>query len=191
RDRVGPDFWSLYQDLAKGLDQSLPPWLPLPRFIRRDIAKARLHRKLGELIHERRRLVDSGGQRPTDMLQVLVEARLSDGTLLPVEGVIDYVLALVFAGFEPTTGHASWAIIHVLQHAAVRAELIRVVDEQLAGRPIDRARLNALEPLRHAIRETERLMPVADRHVRSLDVDLEIGGYRIPRSWIAMSAVAV
>lgn len=120
------------------------------------------------------------------MLQTLVEARLEDGSLLSIERVTQYVLALVFAGFETTTGQVSWALIHLLQNPEacvyVREAVDAVLDE---GRPLDGLALRELEPLRNAIRETERLMPVADRHVRGLSEDLEIGGYCVPKDWIA------
>lgn len=189
--RMDAEFWALYGDLAAGLDQALPPWLPLPRFIRRDIARARLHRKLGALIEERRELSRQGRQ-PDDLLQALVDARLEDGSVLPVERVVDYVLALVFAGFETTTGHAAWGVILLLQHRAHLERIRGQVDVALEGvERVDRKVLATLAPVRDALRETERIMPVADRHVRQADAPVEIGGYTIPAGWLLMSGVAL
>ena len=65
----------LFHDLVAGMDAVLPPSLPLPRFLRRDRARRRMHAMLRRVIAERR---GASGQ-PQDFLQTLVEARDAEG----------------------------------------------------------------------------------------------------------------
>lgn len=186
RDRMGDRFWLLYDDLAKGIDPILPSWLPLPKFNRRDRAKAELRPMIGELVRERR----SGAVRHEDVLQVLCTTELADGSLLPEEKVISYVLAMVFAGFETTSAHAAWALIHLLQHPGW-IDRLRAESAGVDTTAIGPAVLSKLPLLRACVKETERLQPVADRHVRTVDEDLDVGGYRIPKGWVAMSGLNI
>jgi sterol 14-demethylase len=52
--QLGRQFWDLYVDLAKGLDPLVPSNLPLPKFIRRDRARAKMNAILKPIIAERR-----------------------------------------------------------------------------------------------------------------------------------------
>lgn len=185
RDRMGRRFWELYADLAKGLDPILPPWLPIPKFIRRDRAKAELRPMIGAVVRERR----SGAVRHEDVLQVLCETTLADGTLLSEEKVVSYVLALVFAGFETTTGHASWGLIQLLQHPEVVARVEAELVAAGMGGALSPATFTRMPLLKACLKESERLRPVADRHMRRLDAELDVGGYRIPAGWLAISGL--
>lgn len=187
RDRMSERFWVLYRDLARGLDPVLPPWLPIPKFIRRDRARAGLRAMLGEIIEERRR----GGEHQ-DMLQEIALAELADGTRLSAERAVDYVMALVFAGLETTTAHAAWALIHLLQNPGYRAEVEAELDEVFAGDgEVDAAALRKLERLRLGLQETERLRPVADRNVRYVASEIEAGPYRVPQGWMMMASASI
>jgi sterol 14alpha-demethylase len=186
RDRMGDRFWLLYDDLAKGMDPVLPSWLPLPKFNRRDRAKAELRPMLMEVVRERR----TGSVQHDDVLQVLCTTELADGTLLPEEKVVSYVLAMVFAGFETTSAHSAWALIHLLQNP----EWIERLRDEAAGvdtKKIGPGTLARLPLLRACVKETERLQPVADRHVRAVTEDLEVAGFRLPKGWVAMSGLNI
>ncbi len=185
RDRMGEAFWVLYEDLAKGLDPVMPTWLPLPKFIRRDRAKAKLRPMIGQVVRERR----SGEVRHEDVLQVLCETELADGSLLPEDKVISYVLAMVFAGFETTTGHGSWGLIQLLQSPEALAEVEKELGPVLAE-PLTPASVARLSLLKGCLKETERLKPAADRHMRKVAEEMEVGGHRIPEGWLVMSGVA-
>ncbi len=190
RDEMSDDFWALYRDLAGGLDPILPPWLPLPRFIRRDRAKRRIRPMIQRVVEARR----SGRVHHDDMLQQLAEAELADGTRLPVERVVSYVLALVFAGFETTTGHICWALVHLTQHPDELERVRAQIDETLAThgqRPLDPDALKSMTWVYHAARETERILPVADRMVRNVAEEMTVGGYTIPKGWVAMASGSV
>ncbi len=94
------------------------------------------------------------------------------------------MLGLMFAGHETTAGQAAWNVILMLQHpdflALVQDEIDRLT---LAGQMVDGRALHALTHLGYAVTETERLRPSADMLLRDVDVEMEIGGYRIPAGW--------
>src|SRR6185436_19431609 len=77
--RLGPQFHELFRFLMEGIDFVLPPNLPLPRFRRRDRAKAGLLDMIGGAVAERR----AGGEERDDFLQAMVEARDPSGRPFP------------------------------------------------------------------------------------------------------------
>src|SRR5690606_1436145 len=110
---VGREFWDLYADLGRALDPILPPNLPLPKFWRRDKARARMNELIQPILAERRANPDLYD----DFLQDFVNARYAD-TDEPVEDevLLNLMLALMFAGHETTAGQAAWNVILLLQH---------------------------------------------------------------------------
>jgi len=178
---AGREFWDLYADLGRGLDALLPPNLPLPKFWRRDRAKARMAAILEPILDERR----THPEQYDDFLQDFVNARYADNDEPMSDDVLlNLMLALMFAGHETTAGQAAWNVILLLKHpeylALVREEIDRVVSP---GEPIDGKTLHALTHLNYAVTETERLYPSADILLRDVDEEIEVGGYRIPAGW--------
>ena len=188
RDEMNDEFWNLYAELSAGIDPVLPPHLPLPKFIKRDRARAKLGGIIQRVIDERR----ANPQTHADFLQDFVEAKFKDGRPLPDELIISIVLGLVFAGHETTAGQGSWALILLLQHPKylemVRAEL----DEHFPpGTPFDHRVMRNLRHLDWALQETERLRPSADVIFRYNLEAYELGGYRVPKDWLTMLAPRV
>lgn len=181
QEEAGREFWDLYDDLAKGIDPVLPPNLPLPKFWRRDRARAKMAAILGPILDERR----ANPEAYNDFLQDFVNAHYADtGASIEDEVLLNLMLGLMFAGHETTSGQAAWNIILLLQHpdylAKVREEVERVAP---AGTPIDGKALHAMTYLGYAVTEVERLRPSADILLRDVDEEIEIGGYRIPAGW--------
>lgn len=183
RHRMGDEFWRLYRDLAAGLDPLLPPNLPLPRFIRRDRAKRRMHAMLRPIIRERRQA--SG--KHDDFLQEFVEAEYQDGRPVTDEFITNLILALIFAGHETTAGQASWAFIQLLRHPDYLGLVLDELSETLpAGTQLDLRTISQFDYLKWAIRETERMHPSADMLLRYNAKPFDLGGYHIPEGWFSM-----
>lgn len=188
RDEMNDEFWNLYAELAAGIDPILPPNLPLPKFRKRDRARAKLAAIIQRVIDERR----AYPQAHHDFLQDFVDAKFKDGRPLPDELIISIILGLVFAGHETTAGQGSWALILLLQNPKylemVRAEL----DEHFPlGTPFDHQVLRNLRHLEWALKETERLRPSADIIFRYNLEAYELGGYHVPEDWLTMLAPRV
>ena len=158
-----------------------PPNWPLPKFRRRDRARAQMSEILMPILEERR----ANPEAYNDFLQDFVNSRYSDsGEPIEDEVLLNLMLGLMFAGHETTAGQAAWNVILMLQHpdflALVQDEIDRLT---LAGQMVDGRALHALTHLGYAVTETERLRPSADMLLRDVDVEMEIGGYRIPAGW--------
>ncbi len=183
--QLGREFWDLYSDLSKGLDPLLPPNLPLPKFIRRDRAKARLQAIIEPVIAERRQ----HPERYDDFLQDLVNKRYPDGRLAEQELIVNLLVGLMFAGHETTAGQAAWTIILLLQNP----DYLRLVQEEIKqvapyGVHIDPRRFLQLEHIGWAVREVERMRPSVDLLMRTVEEDIEVGDYVIPKGWLVQVA---
>jgi sterol 14-demethylase len=188
RDRIGREFWDLYLVLGQSMDTFLPPNLPLPKFIRRDQAKARLRAMLRPILAERRAHPDGHD----DMLQDFVNARYQDGTLVDDETIMGLILALMFAGHETTSGQTAWTVIELLRHPEYLAGLRAELDGKLPpGTPIDSQRLGSLHSVNWAVHETTRTHPSADMLIRLAEEEIDLGEYRIPRGWVVLITAAV
>ena len=178
---AGPEFWDLYADLGKALDPVLPPNLPLPKFWRRDKARARMAEIIKPILEERRANPDAYD----DFLQDFVQSRYAD-TDDPIEDEVlrNLRLGLMFAGHETTAGQAAWNIILLLQHPDFLSLVREEIDRHAPyGQPVTGRTLHALTHMGYAVTETERLRPSADLLLRDVDEDIEVGGYRIPAGW--------
>lgn len=177
---AGPAFWANYDVLGKALDPLLPPHWPLPKFIRRDRAKAKMAAILRPILAERR----VHPERFDDLLQDIMDTPKADGCKASDEELVGIVIALMFAGHETTAGQAAWTIIQLLQHPDYRIQLQSQLDERFPpGTRIDAKSMAALPMLRWAIDETTRMHPSADIMIRVTDAPLEVGAYTIPAGW--------
>jgi sterol 14-demethylase len=188
QSKVGREFWELYADLGKTLSLVTPPNWPLPNNIRRERAKKRMIEILRPVVAERRRNPDLYD----DFLQDFVTAKGRSGAPADDETVIALLRALMFASHETTAGQAAWTVIELLRHPAY---LSKVQDEIAAytplGMPLEAKSLRSLQHVYWAVREIERLHPSADILMRTADVDVEVGDYRVPAGWNLMVSPAV
>ena len=112
QEQAGREFWDLYLEVGKSIDPILPPNLPLPKFRRRDKAKAEMHKILQPILDERRQHPD----RYDDFLQDFVNAGYPDGRDIEDEVLLGLMMGLMFAGHETTAGQAAWTVIQLLQN---------------------------------------------------------------------------
>ena len=188
RGGLGGEFFTDFRHFSGGMEPVLPLWLPLPKLRRSQKAKKKLHRVLGELIDTRRR------QPPAepDFLQTLVEARFSDGRPVDDELVINLILLLVWAGHETTAGHISWALIDLLQHPGYLQTVLDDQDEHIGDRQdLTMADVRQLSRIDWAVKETERLHPVAYILMRTAAEELEIRGFRVPQGSRVFAAPSI
>ncbi len=112
---IGREFWDLYADLSASLDPLLPPDWPLPKFRKRDRAKARMIEILQPIIAKRR----ANPEQYDDFLQDIIMKDDKYGNKLDEELVLNMLVGFMFAGHETTAGQAAWTIILLLQHPDV------------------------------------------------------------------------
>lgn len=183
RERMQADFWKLYLILGQSLDPALPPYLPLPKFIRRDRAKKQLREMIWPLIAERR----ANPEKYDDFLLDFATARYKDGSPVEDETIVALIMGLMFAGHETTSGQATWTIIQLLQHPDYLQLLQQEISDHLPPNQAINARtLSTLKHVFWAVQETTRMHPSADTMIRRVEEEIEIGEYRIPKNWNLM-----
>lgn len=180
---LGQGFWDEYQAISASLDPVLPPTLPLPKFWRRDKAKAKISAVILSLIERRRANPD----QYDDLISTLLTTPMKDGTIMADETIVTMFMGLIFAGHETTAGQAAWLVALVLRHPEYRTLVQNEIRDHVAyGAPIDAATLSKLDHIYWAIDETTRLRPSADTQLRTVEAPLNIGGYDIPKGWRVM-----
>jgi cytochrome P450 len=171
-EHVGNSFWSL----------GLTDRLPTPGFRRFQAARAVLRGAVDHVIAERRR-------HPTedrDLLSMLLSARDEEtGEGMTDEQLRVEVTTFLLAGQETTSLALTWTWYLLSQHADARRRLEEELDTVLGGRPPAYADLAYLPYTRTIIDESMRLYPPAWGFSRQALADDELGGYRLPRGWLA------
>ncbi len=180
--QMGDEFWALYDDISGAIDLVLPQTLPLPKFKRRDKARAKAKEMLKPVIAERR----ANPEKYDDFMQEFIQTPLADGTYLDDDTLLNFIITFMFASHDTTSGHAAWNIIQLLQNP----EYLKEVEKELAekfpqGTQLELTNIAMLEHVYWAIEETARMVPTADVLMRFVEEDWEVGGYTIPKGWLA------
>ena len=181
----GNEFWPLYEDISKSLDPLIPSHWPIPKFRRRDAARAKLEGILRPILADRRQ----HPEQYNDFLQELINTPDTTGQPLDDEHLMPLLLGLLFAGHETTAGQAAWTIVELLHHPEYAALVRQEVDEHLpVGAELDMARLAKLNHIEWAVREVERVRPSADMLIRYVRETIEVGDYTIPAGWLVQTS---
>jgi cytochrome P450 len=170
-EHIGESFWSL------GFDT-----LPTPKYRRFKAARAILRGAVDHVIAERRRTGADGD----DLLSMLMAARDEEtGEAMTDEQLRVEVTTFLLAGQETTSLALTWTWYLLSQHPQVRQRLEDEIDAVLGGRPPDYMDLANLPYLRMVVDESMRLYPPAWGFSRQAMSDDQLGGFRLPRGWLA------
>ena len=132
-----------------------------------------------------------GGQ---DMFSQFATATREDGSMLPVDEVVDHMIYLMMAAHDTITSSATSLVWLLAKHPEwqdrLRAEALAVTGG--AGRPVAYEDLGRLELTEMAFKEALRLIPPVPSTPRRALRDFEFAGYRIPAgTQVGISAAAV
>jgi cytochrome P450 len=139
------------------------------------------------LIAERRAMHERG-EKPGDLLDMLLEARDAD-TLKAMsdEQLRDEVITIIGAGHETTANTLSFAFYVLSQHPEVLNKLRQELDTVLAGRTPTLADLQHLPYSKQVLEETLRLYPAApSTSPRIATQDVVLNGYAIPKGGLLL-----
>jgi sterol 14-demethylase len=189
-EKLGHEFFDLFRDFSGGMEFVLPLWLPTPKMIRSQRAKKKLHAILQQWIEKRRQ----SPLDPADFFQGMIETKYPDGRPIADETIRHLILLLVWAGHETTAGQVSWALADLLQNqnyqTVIRDELTTVMGNA-DGSDMGWEQAVAMAKMDLALRETERLHPVAFILSRKANVDIERDGYTIHKGDFVLLAPSV
>jgi cytochrome P450 len=169
---VGESFWSLgFAD----------KW-PTPKNRRFQAARAVLRGAVDHVITERRRNPSDSA----DLLTMLMSARDEEtGEAMSDEQLRVEVTTFLLAGQETTSLALTWTWYLLSQNPRARQRLEDELDTVLDGRPPEYPDLANLPYLRMVIDESMRLYPPAWGFSRQALADDRLGGFRLPRGWLA------
>jgi cytochrome P450 len=169
---VGESFWSL----------GFTDRLPTPKYRRFQAARAVLQGAVDHVISQRRRSPSDSA----DLLSMLLSARDEEtGEAMTDEQLRVEVTTFLLAGQETTSLALTWTWYLLSQHPGARRRLEEEIDAVLNGRPPEYADLVNLPYTRMVIDEAMRLYPPAWGFSRQALADDELGGFHLPRGWLA------
>ncbi len=120
-----------------------PLWLPIPKNIKYSKARSNLKNLVKEIISER----ENQEEKKEDLLQMLIDARYEDGTVMDEKQLVDEVMTIFLAGHETTANALSWALYLLGKNIETQEEI--------------RKNLNDDSTLDNLINEVLRLYPPA------------------------------
>ena len=174
------DFFSCFRDFSRGMEMTWPLRLPLPHLLRSRRARPRLDRIFGAWIHRRRKRPAD----PPDFLQHLINATFADGEPISDELIVNFTLMMIWAGHEATAGQPAWTLIDLLQHPDYLDGVRDEVDIMLGHRrpaDIGSPEIGSLAKAECAVKESERLHPVAHIARRRASEDIRFDRCPVPR----------
>jgi sterol 14alpha-demethylase len=189
-EKLGHEFFELFRDFSGGMEFVLPLWWPTPKMLRSQRAKKKLHAILQSWIEKRR----TEPLDPPDFFQGMVESKYPDGKPIADELIRHMIMLLVWAGHETTAGQVSWALADILQNpdyeAVLRNELKATIGDS-DGRDMGWEAAVTMTKMDLALRETERLHPVAFILSRKANEDIVRDGYTIAKGDFVLLAPSV
>lgn len=174
------DFFSCFRDFSRGMEMTWPLRLPLPHLLRSRRARRKLDRIFGAWIHRRRKRPAD----PPDFLQHLINATFADGEPISDELIVNFTLMMIWAGHEATAGQLAWTLIDLLQHPDYLDGVRDEVDIMLGHRrpaDIGSPEIGSLAKAECAVKESERLHPVAHIALRRASEDIRFDRCPVPR----------
>ena len=182
REQLDARFAHHYHELERGTDALayVDPYLKgVESFERRDAAREALVALVQGII-DQRKARGTVPKEERDLLDVLISIDMG------ADYITGVFISMMFAGHHTSSGTASWALIELMRHPEVMAEVVAELDELYADPPeggtveVSFQALRSIPKLEAALKETLRLHPPLILLLRVAQEDLEIGGHLIP-----------
>ncbi|XP_047173001.1 cytochrome P450 90A1-like [Vigna umbellata] len=161
--------------------------LPLPLFsttYRRAIkARTKVAEALTLVVRQRREEYNEGKGKKSDMLGAL----LASGDHFSDEQIVDFLLALLVAGYETTSTIMTLAVKFLTETPLALAQLKEEHDQIRArsdpGAPLEWTDYKSMVFTQHVVNETLRVANIIGGIFRRATTDINIKGYTIPKGW--------
>jgi len=181
RDQLDGSFAAIYHQLEHGTDAIayVDPYADIESFRLRDDAREQLVARVQAIIDER---VARGevAREDRDLLDVLISIDMDADTITGI------FISMMFAGHHTSSGTASWAMIELLRHPDVMADVVAELDGLYApdaegtAAEVSFQALRSIPVLESALKETLRLHPPLIILMRLVQEDFELLGHTIP-----------
>ncbi|KAI2474296.1 hypothetical protein C4B38_000364 [Diabrotica virgifera virgifera] len=115
-------------------------------------------------------------------LDLLLNAKISKG-IIDDQGIKDEVNTFMFEGHDTTATAISWVLRQLAIHSEYQDQIYEEIISVLGDtqKQPDLNDLNELKVMERFIKETLRLFPAVPLIARSLDEDIELNGYLVPK----------
>ena len=187
REELDASFAQHYHELERGTDAIayVDPYADIESFRLRDAARERLV-ELVQGIIDRRRERGTVPREERDLLDVLISIDMS------ADVVTGIFISMMFAGHHTSSGTASWAMIELLRHPDVMAQVVAELDALYAdGSEVSFQALRSIPVLESALKETLRLHPPLIILMRLVQEDFELAGTTIPAGTVVAASPRV
>ncbi|WP_435747503.1 cytochrome P450 [Nocardioides sp. SYSU DS0663] len=176
REELDSRFAHHYHDLEKGTDAMayVDAYADLESFRQRDAARVELVALVQGIIDKR---VARGTvpKEERDLLDVLISVGMD------ADYITGIFISMMFAGHHTSSGTASWALIELMRHPDVMAEVVAELDDLYAdGAEVSFQALRSIPRLEAVLKETLRLHPPLVILLRVVAEEIELAGHTIP-----------
>ncbi|GAA3654565.1 cytochrome P450 [Nocardioides ginsengisoli] len=176
REELDSSFAHHYHELERGTDAIayVDPYADIESFALRDAARVRLVALVQDII-DRRVARGTVAKENRDLLDVLISIDMNADTITGI------FISMMFAGHHTSSGTASWAMIELLRHPSVMADVVAELDTLYAdGSEVSFQALRSIPVLEAALKETLRLHPPLVILMRLVQENFELLGHTIP-----------
>jgi len=181
REQLDGSFAAIYHQLEHGTDAIayVDPYADIESFRLRDAAREQLVAKVQGIIDDRHARGEVA-REDRDLLDVLISVDMDADTITGI------FISMMFAGHHTSSGTASWAMIELLRHPDVMADVVNELDELYApdadgtASEVSFQALRSIPVLESALKETLRLHPPLIILMRLVQEDFELLGHTIP-----------
>lgn len=187
RDQLDGSFAAIYHRLEHGTDAIayVDPYADIENFHERDAAREELVAKVQAILDDR----IARGEVPKeerDLLDVLIAVGMD------ADYITGIFISMMFAGHHTSSGTASWAMIELLRHPEVMADVVAELDELYAdGSEVSFQALRSIPALEAALKETLRLHPPLVILMRLVQEDFDLLGRTIPAGTVLAASPRV
>lgn len=190
RENVQVEFAKHYKFLNDGMTHIsvLFPNLPTAAHKKRDAARKDIARIFTRVIQERKQKQAQGAEKPSDYLQVLIDAKYRDDTSPTDDEITGLLLAALFAGQHTSAISSTWMGYLILSHPHIIPKLMAEQKEALAatGGQLNFESLSKMELLHAVMKEALRLFPPLVLLMRKVKTEKMYKGRIIPAGDIAV-----
>ena len=187
REQLDGSFAEIYHRLEHGTDAIayVDAYADIESFRVRDRAREELVAKVQAIIAAR---IAQGEIRreDRDLLDVLIAVGYD------AEMVTGIFISMMFAGHHTSSGTASWAMIELMRHPDVMADVVAELDALYAdGSEVSFQALRSIPVLESALKETLRLHPPLIILMRLVQQDFELLGHTLPKGTVIAASPRV
>jgi sterol 14alpha-demethylase len=184
REELDSSFARHYHELERGTDAIayVDPYAEIENFRMRDAARAKLVALVQGII-DRRKARGTVPREDRDLLDVLISLRKEDGAdQFDADVITGIFISMMFAGHHTSSGTASWAMIELMRHPGVMADVVAELDDLYSdGSEVSFQALRSIPVLEAALKETLRLHPPLVILMRLVQEDFDLLGHIIPK----------